>query len=148
MKKEKKPKKEKSEKGGKKKLLLIPVILLLVAAIAAAAVFFILPRFGINLLGGGDGNGDSSEVGDPLPKKGLEAYTLGEDELIDTTISLDTVLEEGDGELIANRGPGKNKTMQDEPGEQSERYTYIYELTSPADVVNRYLDMEIGRAHV
>lgn len=144
MKKEKKPKKEKSEKGGKKKLLLIPVILLLVAAIAAAAVFFILPRFGINLLGGGDENGDSSEVGDPLPKKGLEAYTLGEDELVDTTISLDTVLEEGDGELIANRGPGKNKTMQDEPGEQSERYTYIYELTSPADVVNRYLDMVLG----
>ena len=68
MKKEKKPKKEKSEKGGKKKLLLIPVILVLVAAIAAAAVFFVLPHFGINLLGGGDGNGDSSEVGDPLPK--------------------------------------------------------------------------------
>ena len=63
------------------------------AAIAAAAVFFILPRFGINLLGVGDENGDSSEVGDPLPKKGLEAYTLGEDELIDTTSSLDTVLE-------------------------------------------------------
>lgn len=135
MKKEKKPKKEKQAKGGKKKLL-IPLALIVVAAVAAAVVLFVLPRFGINLMGGGD----SSEVGDPLPKKGLEAYTIEED----TTISLDTVLEEGDGELIANRGPGKKPTMQDEPGVISERYTYIYELTAPADVVNRYLDIMLG----
>ena len=91
MKKEKKPKKEKTGgKGGKKKLLLIPIVLLLVAAIGAAVVLFVLPRFGINLLGGGSGD---SSLEEPLPKKGLEAYTLGED----TTISLDTLLEEGGG---------------------------------------------------
>ena len=136
MKKEKKPKKEKTgEKGGKKKLLLIPIVLLLVAAIGAAVVLFVLPRFGINLLGGGSGD---SSLEEPLPKKGLEAYTLGED----TTISLDTLLEEGEGELIARRSPEKPKG--DESSNVDTRYTYIYELTNPAEVMNRYLDAVLG----
>ena len=136
MKKEKKPKKEKTGgKGGKKKLLLIPIVLLLVAAIGAAVVLFVLPRFGINLLGGGSGD---SSLEEPLPKKGLEAYTLGED----TTISLDTLLEEGEGELIARRSPEKPKG--DESSNMDTRYTYIYELTNPAEVMNRYLDAVLG----
>ena len=136
MKKEKKPKKEKTGgKGGKKKLLLIPIVLLLVAAIGAAVVLFVLPRFGINLLGGDSGD---SSLEEPLPKKGLEAYTLGED----TTISLDTLLEEGEGELIARRSPEKPKG--DESSNVDTRYTYIYELTNPAEVMNRYLDAVLG----
>ena len=62
----------KKKKGGKKKLLLIPIALVLVAAIAAVVVMFVLPRFGINLIGGGD---DSEQLEEPLPKKGVEAYT-------------------------------------------------------------------------
>ena len=73
-----------------------------------------------------------------LPKKGLEAYTLGED----TTISLDTLLEEGEGELIALRSPEKPKG--DESSNVDTRYTYIYELTNPAEVMNRYLDAVLG----
>ena len=128
----------KKKKGGKKKLLLIPIALILVAAIAAAAVLFVLPRFGINLLGGGD---DEPQLEEPLPKKGVEAYTVGED----TVPSLDTILEEGDGALIALRSPGKSK------GDSSTgidmRYTYIYELNSFADVMNRYKDLLMSSEH-
>lgn len=137
MKKEKKPKKEKPEgKGGKKKLLMIPLLLVAVAAIAAVVVMFVLPRFGIQLLGGD--KGDSSSLEEPLPRKGLEAYTLGED----TTISLDTLLVEGEGELIALRSPEKPKG--NESSNVNTRYTYIYELTNPAEVMNRYLDAVLG----
>lgn len=133
-KKEKKAKAEKPEKAGKKgkkKLLLIPILLVLVAAVAAAAVLFILPRFGINLIGGG-GEGDTSEVEEKIPKKGVEAYTVGED----TAPSLDTILEEGEGELIALRTtPEKSKA------EEEGRLTYIYELEGAAAIMNRYLDL-------
>ena len=118
----------KKKKGGKKKLLLIPIALVLVAAIAAVVVMFVLPRFGINLIGGGD---DSEQLEEPLPKKGVEAYTVGED----TTVSLDTILEEGDGELLAMRSPGKAEEDVDT------RFTSIYELNTFADVVNRYVDV-------
>lgn len=123
------------KKGGKKKLLLIPIVLVLVLAIGAAAVFFILPKFGINLLGG---DGDSSSLEEPIPKKGVEAYTVGED----TVPSLDTILEEGEGELIALRSPGRSKG--DSSTGVDDRFTYIYELNSFADVVNRYLDLVMG----
>lgn len=126
-------------KKKKKKLPLLLLLLVLLIAAAAAVVIFVLPRFGINLLGfGGDGDtGDSSLAGDPLPKKGLESYTVGED----TVASLDTFLEEGEGELIANRGPGK---VRNEDDEVEEKYTYIYEITAPAEVMNRYLDLMLG----
>lgn len=137
MKKAKKEKVEKTGKKGGKKKLLIPIIILLVAAIAAAAVFLILPRFGIHLLGGGD-SGDSSSLEEPLPKKGVEAYTVGEN----TAAALDTVLEEGEGELIALRSPGKPKG--DDSSDVNSRYTYIYELTNPAEVMDRYLDVMLG----
>ena len=137
MKKEKKPKQEKAAgKGGKKKLLMFPLFLILIAAIAAAAVLFVLPRFGINLLGGD--SGDSSSLEEPLPKKGLEAYAVGED----TTIALDTILEEGEGELIALRSP--EKPTGNASSDVNMRYTYIYELTNPATVMNRYLDAVLG----
>lgn len=137
MKKEKKPKQEKAAgKGGKKKLLMFPLLLILIAAIAAAVVLFVLPRFGINLLGGD--SGDSSSLEEPLPKKGLEAYVVGED----TTIALDTILEEGEGELIALRSP--EKPTGNASSDVNMRYTYIYELTNPATVMNRYLDAVLG----
>ena len=119
------------KKGGKKKLLLIPVALVLVAGVAAAAVLFVLPRFGINLLGGGE----EDPLEEPLPKKGVETYAIGEN----TAPSLDTVLEEGDGELIMLRTPGRYFT--DGSNEVDERYTYIYELNSFAEVMDRYLDV-------
>ncbi|MCI8437730.1 MAG: hypothetical protein HFF40_09240 [Lawsonibacter sp.] len=126
----------KKKKGGKKKLLLIPIALVLVAAIAAAAVLFVLPKFGINLLGGGDDEGPQLE--EPLPKKGVEAYTVGED----TVPSLDTILEEGEGELIALRSPGK--PSGDESSDVNSRYTYIYELNGCAAIMDRYLDILMG----
>lgn len=135
MKKEKKPKKEKQEgKGGKKKLLLIPVFLVAVAAVAAAVILFVLPRFGIHLLGNDDDSG-SQQLEEPIPKKGVDAYTVGEN----TAPSLDTVLVEGDGELIALRSPGKSRGNSSTGVD--DRYTYIYELTSFATVVDRYLDV-------
>lgn len=125
VKKEKKEKKEKTgKKGGKKKLLILLLGLLLVAAAAAAVVLLVLPR----LVGEDDGLPK-----DEVPKKGLESYTIGED----SAASLDTLLEEGEGTLLALRGPGKPK------GDEStveERYTYIYELESYAEIVDRYLD--------
>lgn len=124
------------KKGGKKKLLLIPVALVLVAGIAAAVVLFVLPRFGINLLPAIGGEEDPLE--EPLPKKGIEVYELG----ADSVPSLDTILEEGDGELIALRSPGRYFT--DGSNEVDERYTYIYELNSFADVMDRYLDVVMG----
>lgn len=131
-KKEKKPRKEKKEKtgkkGGKKKLLLIPIILVLLGGAAFAVVRFVLP-----MLSGG---------GEDAPK-GLESYAIEED----IVAALDTILEEGEGELIAVRGPGKNTSG---PGATSasesmgERYTYIYELVNYATVVDRYLDLLLG----
>lgn len=130
-KKEKKQKKEAAEgagkKKGKKKLLLIPIVLLLVAAVAAVVVLFVLPRFG-----GGEEGGKSEQ--EPPKKDGLEFYTVGED----SVASLDSILEEGEGALIANRGPGK--TTEGSAGEV-EKYTYIYEIETPAAVMNRYLDL-------
>lgn len=132
-KKEKKPKKEKKEKtgkkGGKKKLLLIPIILVLLGGGAFAVVRFVLP-----MLGGGD-----EDMGAP-PKKGLESYTIEED----IVAALDTILEEGEGELIAIRGPGKNTSgpgATSESENMGERYTYIYELEGYAAVIDRYLDL-------
>lgn len=138
-KKEKKAKAEKPEKAGKKgkkKILLIPIILVLVAAIAAAVILFVLPRFGINLVGGSDGGeGDVSEIEEKIPKKGVEAYTVGED----TVPSLDTILEEGEGELLAMRTtPEKSKA------EEEGRCTYIYELTGAAAIMDRYLDLVLN----
>lgn len=154
-----KKKKEKKKKGGeeeelqegqqgkkgKKKLLLIPLALILVAAIAAAAVLFVLPRFGIDLLGGSEPG-----PGEEEPPKNLEVFIAGEpiqseeggEEVQDATISLDTLLEEGEGELIARRSPEKPKG--DESSNVDTRYTYIYELTNPAEVMNRYLDAVLG----
>ena len=126
------PQEGKKKKKGKKKLLLIPIVLVLVAAIAAVAVLFILPRFGINLLGEKD---PEQQVEEKIPKKGVETYAVGED----TVASLDTILEEGEGELLALRTtPEKSKV------EEEGRLTYIYEINSPATVMNRYLDLVLG----
>lgn len=133
-KKEKKEKKQKTGKGGKKKLLLIPIVLVVLAAAGFAVFKFVLP-----MLGGGDSGEEK------LPKK-LEAYTIGED----TVPSLDTVLEEGEGELLARRGPGKVKEKKEEDASGSgeavevEAYTYIYEITGAGAVMDRYLDLLLG----
>lgn len=128
-KKEKKEKKQKTGKGGKKKLLLIPIALVALAAIGFAVFKFVLP-----MLGGGDGE-------EKLPKK-LEAYAVGED----TVPSLDTVLEDGEGELIARRGPGKTEVKGDSSSAavEIEVYTYIYEITGAGAVMDRYLDLLLG----
>ena len=121
----------KKKKKGKKKLLLIPIALVLVAAVAAV-ILLVLPRFGINLLGEKE---PEQQVEEKIPKKGVEAYTVGED----TVASLDTVLEEGEGELLALRTtPEKSKA------EEEGRLTYIYEVNGPAAIVNRYLDLVLG----
>ncbi len=142
-------------KKGKKKLLLIPLALIVVAAVAAAVVLLVLPRFGINLLGGGT---DEEE----LPKKGLETYTLdteveGEEEgevLVDSTIALDVILEEGEGTLLTIRKPDpalKSEGSSDSASSSSAAvdpgvptYTYIYDVPAPAAVVDRYLDAVLG----
>lgn len=135
IKKEKKAKKEKPEKTGKKGGKKILILLLALVLLAGGA--FAVVRFGLPMLGGGS----SDEEGAP-PKKGLEAYTIGED----TVASIDTLLEEGEGELIAVRGPGKRKTKEDASAsvELGERYTYIYELEGYAGVMDRYLDFLLG----
>ena len=128
-KKEKKEKKEKKGKGGKKKLLIPLIGLVVIAAAAFAVIRFVLPK-----LGGGDGT--------EKPPKNLEAYTIGED----STVALDTILEEGEGELLVNRGPGKTKTKKEDSSEEiiEEKYTYIYEVIGAANVMNRYLDILLG----
>lgn len=128
-KKEKKPKKERKGKGGRKRLLVLLLGLVVIAAGAFAVYKFVLPRLG------------SGEPQDKTPKK-LEAYTIGED----STPSLDTILEEGEGELLANRGPGKLKTKKEDSSEEvvEEKYTYVYEVIGAADVMNRYLDLLLG----
>lgn len=123
---------KKGKKKGKKKLLLIPVALMIVAAIAAAAVLFVLPRFGIDLLNRGE---KEPPLEEPIPKKGVQAYTFGED----TIPSLDTILEEGEGALLAIRS-----TPEQSKAEEEGRLTYIYELNGYAAIVDRYLDMALG----
>ena len=129
-KKEKKEKKPKTGKGGKKKLLIPLLALVVIAALAFVVIKIVLPK-----LGNGDGT-------DKLPKK-LEAYTIEED----TAPSLDTILEEGEGELLGNRGPGKRTEKKEDTSEEVvvEKYTYVYEVTGAADVMNRYLDVLLGR---
>lgn len=129
-KKEKKEKKPKTGKGGKKKLLIPLLALVVIAALAFVVIKIVLPK-----LGSGDGT-------DKLPKK-LEAYTIEED----TAPSLDTILEEGEGELLGNRGPGKRTEKKEDTSEEVvvEKYTYVYEVTGAADVMNRYLDVLLGR---
>lgn len=128
-KKEKKEKKPKTGKGVKKKLLLIPIVLIVLAAAGFAVFKFVLPK-----LGSGDGT-------EKLPKK-LEEYVIGED----AVASLDTVLEEGEGELMAKRGPGKTKETDEDTSEvvEVEKYTYIYEIVGSAAVMDRYLDVLLG----
>lgn len=129
-KKEKKEKKPKSGKGGKKKLLILLLGLIVVAAGAFAVIKFVLPAIG----GGGDGT-------EKVPKK-LEAYTIGED----SVPSFDTVLEEGEGELIAKRGPGKSQKKDEDSSSavETEKYTYIYEISGAAAAMDRYLDLLLG----
>ena len=125
------------KKGGKKVLLLIPVALVAVAAVAAAVIFLVLPRFGINLLGGGE----EDPLEEPLPKNGIDVYEVG----ANSVPALGTILEEGEGELVMLRKP--STFFEDESGELSNRYTYIYELTSFATVVDRYLDVVMSSEH-
>ena len=165
-----KKKKEKKKKGGeeeelqegqqgkkgKKKLLLIPLVLILVAAIAAAAVLFVLPRFGIDLLGGSEPG-----PGEEEPPKNLEVFIAGEpiqneeggEEVQDATISLDTLLKEGEGALIAFRKPdpaNKSEGSSSSASSSAVRdpgvptFTSIYDVASPASIVDRYLDDVLG----
>lgn len=140
-------------KKGKKKLLLIPLALILVAAVGAAAVLFVLPRFGIDLLGRAEPG-----PGEEEPPKNLETFIAGEpmeneagEEIQDATISLDTILEEGEATLIAVRKPdpalkseGSSSSSSAEPDPGVATYTYIYDTVTPAALVDRYLDAVLG----
>lgn len=151
---------QEGKKKGKKKLLMIPLTLILVAAIGAAAVLFVLPRFGINLLGGGEPG-----PGEEEPPKNLETFSIGEaiqtedgEEVQDSTISLDPLLAEGEGSLLAVRKGEAEKTpagdasssasssssSSAEAAPQVEQNIYIYDVASPSAAVNRYLDAVIG----
>lgn len=139
----------KKGKKGKKKLLFIPIVLILLAAAAFVVVRFVLP--GLNAEPG---------PGEEKPPKNLEAYTIGEaaagedgEELpLDTVFSLDTILEEGEGRLIAAQKPEKEKPKEDASSSSSsseqlplvEQYIYVYDITTPAAVVDRYLDAVLG----
>ena len=147
---------QEGKKKGKKKLLMIPLALVVVAAVAAALVLVVLPRFGINLLPGSEPG-----PGEEEPPKNLETFIAGEpiqgeegEELQDATISLDTLLEEGEGTLIAVRKPGEIKKSEAASSSSSasssaaapevEQYTYIYDVAAPAAIVDRYLDAVLG----
>jgi len=126
--KEKKPKKEKAEKtgkkGGKKKLLILVLGLVVIAAAAFAVIKLVLPRLGIG--------------GEKAPKI-MEAYVIGED----SAVSVDTILEEGEGLLLFQRENTVTVGEEDASGEQEteKRYTYMYEMPAAAGVLNRYLDL-------
>jgi len=126
--KEKKAKKEKAEKGekkgGKKKLLILILGLVVIAAAAFAVIKFVLPKLGIG--------------GEKAPKI-LEAYVIGED----SAVSLDTILEEGEGELLFERESTVTVGEEEDSSEKEteKRYTYIYEMMGAAGVMNRYLDI-------
>jgi len=126
--KEKKPKKEKTEetgkKGGRKKLLILVLGLVVIAAVAFVAIKIVLPKLGIG--------------GEKAPKI-LESYVIGED----SAVSLDTILEEGEGVLLFEREFTETVEKEEDSSEQEveKRYTYLYEITGAADVMDRYLDI-------
>lgn len=67
------------------------------------------------------------------PPESPEAYTYGED----STISLDTVMLEGEGTIESI----------EEPNEKKEQMSYIYtyqDAASPAPIADRYLDIMLG----
>ena len=77
----------------------------------------------------------------------------GGEEVQDATISLDTLLEEGEGALIAFRKPdpanksegsSSSASSSAEPDPGVPTYTYIYDVASPAAIVDRYLDAVLG----
>ncbi len=144
----------KKKKKGKKKLLLLLILVLVIAA--AAAVFFLD-------IGGlktklGLGKKDPAE---PEIPKDLETYTVGED----SVSALDSILEEGECILlVAQKVEQVPKALEDSSQEDSskeaeedssekeedgsdemgEQYLYIYDVASPAAVVDRYLDAVLG----
>lgn len=68
------------------------------------------------------------------PPEPPETYTYGED----STISLDTVMQEGEGSIESI----------EEPNEKKEQMSYIYtyqDVTSPAPIADRYLDIALGQ---
>ena len=86
-------------------------------------------------------------AGDPIQNE------EGGEEFQDATISLDTLLEEGEGALIAFRKPdpanksegsSSSASSSAEPDPGVPTYTYIYDVASPAAIVDRYLDAVLG----
>lgn len=145
---------KKGKKGKKKLLLVIPVL----AAAAAAVIFLDIGGLGSKL---GFGKGDSSE--EEVPED-PGVYTIEGDteETQDTTISLDSILEEGEGVRVSARGPeevtiksapaadasGSASTSEEAPEEDEGvtvlQSTYIYDVSAPSVVVGRYLDAVLG----
>ena len=142
----------KKKKKGKKKLLLLLILVLVIAAAAAAVFFLDIGGLKTKL---GFGKKDPAE---PEIPKDLETYTVGED----SVSALDSILEEGECILlVAQKVEQVPKALEDSASEDSsqedsskeaedgsdemgEQYLYIYDVASPAAVVDRYLDAVLG----
>ncbi len=145
----------KKKKKGKKKLLLLLILVLVIAAAAAAVFFLAIGGLKTKL---GLGKKDPAE---PEIPKDLETYTVGED----SVSALDSILEEGECILlVAQKVEQVPKALEDSASEDSskeaeedssekeedgsdemgEQYLYIYDVASPAAVVDRYLDAVLG----
>ncbi len=142
----------KKKKKGKKKLLLLLILVLVIAAAAAAVFFLDIGGLKTKL---GLGKKDPAE---PEIPKDLETYTVGED----SVSALDSILEEGECILlVAQKVEQVPKALEDSASEDSsqedssekeedgsdemgEQYLYIYDVASPAAVVDRYLDAVLG----
>ncbi|RKI69127.1 hypothetical protein D7V91_06700 [bacterium 1xD42-67] len=150
----------KKKKKGKKKLLLLLILVLVIAAAAAAVFFLDIGGLKTKL---GLGKKDPAE---PEIPKDLETYTVGED----SVSALDSILEEGECILlVAQKVEQIPKALEDSDPEDSseedsseeakedsseeegdgsdemgEQYLYIYDVVSPAAVVDKYLDAVLG----
>ena len=155
----------KKKKKGKKKLLLLLILVLVIAAAAAAVFFLDIGGLKTKL---GLGKKDPAE---PEIPKDLETYTVGEDSVsaldsileegecillvaqkveqvpkaLEDSASEDSSQEDGSQEDSSKEAEEdsseKEEDVSDEMGEQ---YLYIYDVASPAAVVDRYLDAVLG----
>ena len=74
--------------------------------------------------------------------------------LVDSTIALDVILEEGEGTLLTIRKRIRRRNTEGSSDSASSSsaavdpgvptYTYIYDVPAPAAVVDRYLDAVLG----
>ena len=155
----------KKKKKGKKKLLLLLILVLVIAAAAAAVFFLDIGGLKTKL---GLGKKDPAE---PESPKDLETYTVGEDSVsaldsileegecillvaqkveqvpkaLEDSASEDSASEDSSQE-DSSKEAEEDSSEKEEDGsdEMGEQYLYIYDVASPAAVVDRYLDAVLG----